>query len=56
MKYHIVVLRQPGSRQWGVYETSSGYNRLLEGGFFSKDAAVVQSIQWENELRVNKGN
>ena len=45
---HYMVFRQPGSRQWGVYETSTGYNRLVEGGFFSRLAADAACREWQN--------
>jgi hypothetical protein len=34
-----VVMRMPRSKTWGVYEISTGYYRLVEGGFFSKAVA-----------------
>ena len=40
------VLKTPGKRTWGVYETSTGYNRLVEGGFFTRDAALAARDLW----------
>jgi hypothetical protein len=42
-----LVYRQPQSRQWGVYETSTGYNRLVEGGFFSRSVADAAREWWK---------
>lgn len=44
---HYMVFKTPGSKTWGVYETSTGYNKLVEGGFFSKDAAVEAAEEWK---------
>ena len=40
MQINIVVRRQPGSNQWGVYNAPEGETpELIEGGFFDKGAA-----------------
>lgn len=47
MKTYMVYL-QPGLRTWGVYETSTGYNRLVEGGFFTKAIAESAYLRWRS--------
>ena len=44
-----IVYREPQRATWGVYETSTGYNRLVEGGFFSKAAAEQARDRWQRE-------
>ena len=54
MSKRYTVLRMPGSRTWGVYETSTGYNRLVEGGFFSKDAALDCAATWRRDYEMGR--
>jgi hypothetical protein len=48
---HYMVYRMPRSTTFGVYETSTGYNRLVEGGFFSRLAANMACERLTNLAR-----
>lgn len=59
-----LVFKMPNSRTWGIYEVSTGYSvgrrldvlirehgRLVEGGFFSKAAALEAAAEWKAGTR-----
>lgn len=39
---NVKVKRQPGLRTWGIYVNG----QLVEGGFFSRDAAIEASSEY----------
>jgi hypothetical protein len=44
-----MVYKMPFAKVWGVYETSTGYNRLVAGGFSSRVAAEDDAAKWKAE-------